>query len=96
MIVTPNPLGLLNDMLPRPDPNRKARHYAEGFWRNETIYDLAVARANDAPDAPAVRDWHRSLSYAEFVAAADALAEDLARNGLVAGDRVAVWLPARI
>ena len=30
------------------------------------------------------------------MAAADALAEDLARNGLVAGDRVAVWLPARI
>ena len=96
MIVTPKPLGLLNDMLPTPSTDRKTRHYADGFWRNETIYELAAARAAEAPDAPAVRDRLRSLSYAEFVAAADRLAADLAANGLVAGDRVAVWLPARI
>lgn len=96
MIVTPKPLGLLNDMLPTPSTDRKTRHYADGFWRNETIYELAAARAAEAPDAPAVRDRLRSLSYAEFVAAADRLAADLAANGLVAGDRVAVWLPARV
>ena len=36
------------------------------------------------------------LTYAELVAAADALADDLARHGVHRGERVLVWLPSRI
>jgi acyl-CoA synthetase (AMP-forming)/AMP-acid ligase II len=72
------------------------RYYAEGFWRNETIYALASAQARRAPDAPAVRDRYRRIRYGELLAAADRLATDLARRGIKPGQRVAVWLPSRI
>jgi acyl-CoA synthetase len=73
-----------------------ARHTAAGWWGADTIYALAAAHARRAPARFAVRDRHRRLSYGELVAAADALAADLADRGLVAGDRLAVWLPSRI
>ncbi|MFL6805335.1 MAG: class I adenylate-forming enzyme family protein [Xanthobacteraceae bacterium] len=72
------------------------QYYAEGFWRDETIYALVAAHARRAPDAYAVRDRYRRVSYGEFVAAADRLATDLARRGIKPGQRVAVWLPSRI
>lgn len=96
IIGTPLSLGLINEMLPKPDIHRRARHYGEGFWREDTIYNLAAAHAANSPNAPGVRDRYRSLNYRSFVAAADALASDLDARGLVEGDRVAVWLPARV
>ncbi|MFL5098475.1 MAG: class I adenylate-forming enzyme family protein [Xanthobacteraceae bacterium] len=72
------------------------QYYAEGFWRDETIYALVAAHARRAPDAYAVRDRYRRVSYGDFVAAADRLATDLARRGIKPGQRVAVWLPSRI
>src|SRR5215204_5233662 len=72
------------------------QYYAEGFWRDETIYALVAGHARRAPDAHAVRDRHRRVSYGELVAAADRLATDLARRGIKPGQRVAVWLPSRI
>lgn len=78
------------------DSARAEQHYAEGFWRTETIYDLAAARGRSAPEAWAVRDRERRLTYRELVDAADRLAADLKDHGLVEGDRVAVWLPSRV
>jgi acyl-CoA synthetase len=72
------------------------QYYTGGFWRDETIYALARANARRAPEAPAVRDRYRRVSYGELVAAADRLATDLARRGVKAGQRLAVWLPSRI
>src|SRR5271165_5768458 len=72
------------------------RFYAAGHWRDDTIYSLAGAHALRAPGRYAVRDRLRRLTYAELIAAADALAEDLARRGVREGERVAVWLPSRI
>jgi acyl-CoA synthetase len=80
---------LLNDDLVR-------QYYAAGFWRNDTIYALARAHAERAPESFALRERHRRLTYRELVAAADALAADLAQHGLEVGDRVSVWLPNRI
>src|SRR6266540_6559271 len=71
-------------------------YYAAGFWRDDTIYALASAHARRAPDAYAVRDSLRRVSYRELVAAADRLAADLARHGVRPGERVCVWLPSRI
>ncbi|HZT89216.1 MAG TPA: class I adenylate-forming enzyme family protein [Stellaceae bacterium] len=73
-----------------------AAYTAAGFWGKETIYRLAVRRAEEAPDAFALRARHRRLTYAEVVAAADRLAAQLAGHGVKAGDRVAVWLPSRV
>ena len=68
---------------------------AAGFWGADTIYALAARHARATPDAPAVRDGAGRLSYRALVAAADALAGDLAGRGVRAGQRVAVWLPSR-
>jgi acyl-CoA synthetase (AMP-forming)/AMP-acid ligase II len=83
-------------MLAKPDPLRQKSLYRSGHWRAETIYDLAAGWAASAPESWAVRDRLRRLSYRAFVEAADRLADDLARHGLEAGDRVAIWLPSRV
>jgi non-ribosomal peptide synthetase component E (peptide arylation enzyme) len=73
-----------------------AAYTAAGFWGNETIYHLAARHARTTPQAYAVRDRHRRLSYAELVAAADRLAACLAGHGICSGQRVAAWLPSRV
>jgi acyl-CoA synthetase len=78
------------------NPELIARHTAAGWWRNDTIYALAAGHAQRAPESFAARDRYRRVSYRDLVAAADALAADLTRRGVRAGDRVAVWLPSRI
>ena len=75
---------------------RLAEHRGDGFWRDETLYQLAAAHVRATPSSIAVRDRFRSLTWSALVAAADRLAADLHRRGVRAGRRVAVWLPARI
>jgi acyl-CoA synthetase len=72
-----------------------ARYTAAGWWRDETIYAVARRHAERSPDACAVRDRMQRLTYAQLVAAADALAHDLAHKGVRRGERVLVWLPSR-
>jgi acyl-CoA synthetase (AMP-forming)/AMP-acid ligase II len=72
------------------------QYYAAGFWRNDTIYSLVRAHAERTPERCAVRERQRRLNYQQLAAAADALAAELAAQGLKSGDRVAVWLPNRI
>ena len=72
------------------------KHTAAGFWRDDTIYALVRAHAARAPQSFALRDRFRRLTFGELIAAADALAADLAAHGVKAGDRVSVWLPSRI
>ncbi|GAA2670112.1 MULTISPECIES: AMP-binding protein [Actinosynnema] len=50
-------------------------------------------RASSRPDAVAVSDGHRHLTYAELDAGAAAVAETLSRQGVRPGDAVAVGLP---
>jgi acyl-CoA synthetase len=73
-----------------------ARYTAAGYWRDETIYDVARHHAERAPAAHAVRDRHQRLTHAELVSAADNLAHDLAHHGVRPGERVMVWLPSRV
>jgi acyl-CoA synthetase (AMP-forming)/AMP-acid ligase II len=75
---------------------RYREHYGAGFWRHDTIYALANAHARRAPDKVAVRSSAGNCTYRDLVEAADAFAADLAGRGMVAGQRVAVWLPGRI
>src|SRR5579863_2032784 len=73
-----------------------AAYTAFGYWGEETLYDVAARHAQAAPEAFAVRDRHRRLSYRALVEAADRLAASLAGHGLRPGQRVAVWLPSRV
>jgi acyl-CoA synthetase len=70
--------------------------YAQGFWRDETIYGIVSEHARRAPEKPAMRDRFRSIGYRALVNAADRLAADLHAKGVKSGDRIAAWLPSRI
>src|SRR5205085_498556 len=75
---------------------RLAAYTAAGLWRDETIYRLAARYARETPEAFAVRDRHRRLTYPALIEAADWLAGCLAGHGVRSGERVAVWLPSRV
>jgi len=75
--------------------DRYEEHYRTGFWRDDTVYALAQTHAERTPDRIAIRSAQGDLSYGELVAHADAFASELASKGVIAGQRVAVWLPSR-
>ncbi|WP_435866827.1 amino acid adenylation domain-containing protein, partial [Streptomyces viridosporus] len=58
-----------------------------------TFPDLFAEQVRRAPDATAVTDDHRSLSYAELDAAANRLAHHLIGRGIGAEDLVAIAMP---
>jgi len=76
--------------------DRYEEHYRTGFWRDDTIYALVQAHAERIPNRIAIRSAHGDLSYRALVAHADVFASDLASKGVIAGQRVAVWLPSRV
>jgi acyl-CoA synthetase (AMP-forming)/AMP-acid ligase II len=80
----------------RLNPSMVAAYTAAGVWGDETIYRLAAQQARMTPDAFAVRDRYRRLTYAALVDAIDRLAASLAGHGIRTGDSVAVWLPSRV
>jgi acyl-CoA synthetase len=86
----------MNTILSRLSAELIRKYETEGFWSSDTIYALARGHAEQRPQAYAVRDRFRRLTYRELLAAADALAADLTRHGVRAGQRVGVWLPSRI
>jgi acyl-CoA synthetase (AMP-forming)/AMP-acid ligase II len=83
-------------LLTRLNTSDLAAYSAAGYWGEETLYAIAVRHARATPDAFAVRDRYRRLTYRALVEAADRLAASLAGQGLRPGQRVAAWLPSRV
>lgn len=77
------------------DPARAARFYEAGLWTRDTFYSLLADAAAAGPDRPALRDGRRILDWADLRRHVDAMADDLAAQGLIAGDRVSLWLSNR-
>ena len=69
---------------------------AAGHWGDDSIYAHVARHAAERPDAPAIRDRWRCLSYGALIAAADRLAAALHARGVRPCGRVAVWVPSRI
>ena len=88
--------AMTNTILTLHDPAAARRYYAAGLWRDETMYALLAAHAAARPDAYALRDGTRRLTWRDMLAAVDAVAADRAAAGLKFGERVAVWLPSRV
>src|SRR3954451_4331477 len=86
----------MNAILTRLSAELIERYEAEGFWQGDTIYGLVRWHAEHSPQAFAVRDRHRRLTYRQLLTAADAPAAALTRREVRAGQRVGVWLPSRI
>ncbi len=77
-------------------PAAARRHYAQGLWQEDTLYDLVARHAAARPGDPAVRDATRQLSWRELQAWVDGTAAHFRGLGLSAGDRVSVWMSSRL
>ena len=77
-------------------PANARGYYAEGTWRNDTFYRLLADHARMRPDAAALRDAGRRLTWREVAAWVDGVAADLHRLGLVGGDRVSIWMSNKL
>ncbi|HTW50415.1 MAG TPA: class I adenylate-forming enzyme family protein [Stellaceae bacterium] len=87
---------MTNTLLTLHDPKAARRYYEAGLWREDTFYTLVQKHAAERPNAPALRDATRRLSWVELLRAVDTVAADLDGAGLKRGERVAVWLPNRV
>src|ERR1700689_4093308 len=87
---------MTNTLLTLHDPAAAQRYYAEALWRDDTFYALLQRHTRQQPDAYALRDAARRLTWAELLTAVDAVAADLDHAGLKYGERVAGWLPNRV
>lgn len=77
-------------------PARARAHYEAGLWRDETFHALLARRAAERPDAVALQDGRRTLTWAETKAWVDGTAADLRSYGLAGGDRVSIWASNRV
>ncbi|HTT78734.1 MAG TPA: class I adenylate-forming enzyme family protein [Stellaceae bacterium] len=85
----------INTILSLHDPAAARRYYDSGLWRHDTLYTLLQQHAAARPEAFALRDGRRRLTWRELLGLVDAIAADLDAAGLKRGERVAVWLPNR-
>jgi acyl-CoA synthetase len=83
----------LSTILTLHDPQVARRYYAEGHWRDDTLYSLLRKHANARPKAYALRDSRRRLTWKELLQWVEAIAADLQEAGLKRGQRASVWLP---
>ena len=78
------------------DPQTAHEYYASGVWRADTLYTLLAGHARVRPQAYALRDSARRITWPQLLEWVDALAAELHAAGLKRGQRVSVWLPNRI
>ena len=87
---------MTNTLLTLHDPEMARQYYAQRLWRRDTLYGLFLEHAERRPEAFALRDGARRLTWRQLRAMVDAVAADLYAAGLKRGERVAVWLPNRV
>src|SRR5579863_3642144 len=87
---------MTNTLLTLHDPAAARRYYAAGLWRADTLYTLLARHAAERPEAHALRDGTRRLTWSALLTLVDAVAADLDGAGVKRGERVAVWLPNRV
>lgn len=78
------------------NPGAAQRYYDAGLWTQDTFYSLLVGNAAARPDAPALRDGTRHLTWAEVLARVDGIAAELRIYGLQGGDRVSIWMSNKL
>ncbi len=88
----PAPL-VLDGVVPVPAETAE-RYRAAGYWTDQTLGSLVRDSATAWPDAVALVDARRTLTYADLDRAADDLAHGFADLGVGRGDRVVVHLPS--
>ena len=69
------------------------RFHADGWWTDETLWDVVEGHASRHPEGDAFIGTHGRLSWRDYRDAAHRLAGHLLAAGLDRGDRLAIWLP---
>ena len=77
------------------DPQQARAYYTNGLWTSDTFYSLMAAWAKTHPKDPALRDARLQLTWSELKSWVDGVAADFKAQGLVAGDRVSLWMSSR-
>lgn len=85
----------MKPLLTTQDPATARAYYDAGLWRDDTFYSLMADQAAARPDALALRDRERRLTWAEVKRWTDAVAAELDAAGVDKGERVSVWLSNR-
>lgn len=77
-------------------PALARQYYDAGLWRSDSCYGLLADNVARRPNALALRDGSRRLTWSEVKTWVDGAASDLRHRGLAGGDRVSVWLSNRV
>lgn len=86
----------MSHLLTLHDPSRARENYLAGVWQTDTFYSLARKHASERPNAYALRDGAKRITWSELASWVDAVASGLHEAGLRSGDRVSIWLPNRV
>lgn len=78
------------------DPRTARDYYEKGLWRGDTFYTLLARNATATPEAIALRDGRKSISWKALLDWVDGVATAFRADGLTIGDRVSVWLSNRV
>ena len=84
------------EFVTRLTPEMIRRYEGEGWWHDDTFWDVLSRRAAEHPDREALYDRHRRVSYRQLADMVDRVAAKLQSLGIKAGDVVTVQLPNRI
>lgn len=87
---------MTNTLLTRHDPEEARRFHNNGTWGKETHYRLLDQNTKSRPDAFAFRDGARRLTWSQLNDWVEAVASDLASQGLRSNDRVSLWASNRV
>ena len=85
----------MKPLLTTHDPATARAYYAAGLWRDDTFYSLMADQAAARPDALALRDRERRLTWGQVKRWTDAVAAELHTAGVDRGERVSIWLSNR-
>ena len=64
--------------------------------RDEVLAEIFASTVRERPNHPALKDSHRTLTYAQVWLQATAIARGLSRSGVAPGDMVGLWMPRGI
>ncbi len=87
---------MTNTLLTRHDPEEARQFHTEGTWGEETHYRLLKRNTEAYPNAFALRDGGRRLTWIQLSNWVEAIAADLAAQGLRPNDRVSLWASNRV
>ena len=87
---------MTNTLLTRHDPEEARQFHAEGTWGEDTHYRLLKRNTEANPNAFALRDGGRRLTWKQLSNWVEAIASDLATQGLRSNDRVSLWASNRV